>query len=324
MSHFATGTVLRLVRANSGQVVAFGIRSGVCTVPTPRADAAFGKISQDTCGGSPLGIRAGGLARRTVVPLKQNRVDGRQTSIRSWVRGLLGHRRGVIVASVLLLASGGGAIGVAATSQTHAPIPTAAAAGSIGPLGADTSGRVPGRTITADRPKSSGPAGPTVEGPVLPASIPVAITIPAIGVHSVLRPLGLNPDGTLQVPQPGPFYNQAAWYKGSPTPGEPGPSIIEGHIDSAAEGPSVFFRLGALKPGDQVEVTLADQTVAVFTVTGIRQYPKNAFPTATVYGNTNFAALRLLTCGGTFNPATHSYEANTVVYAALTASHPTS
>lgn len=157
---------------------------------------------------------------------------------------------------------------------------------------------------------------------MLSASKPVAIAIPALGVQSSLQPLGLNPDGTLQVPQPGPLYNEAAWYKYSPTPGRPGPSIIEGHIDSAADGPSVFFRLGALKPGDQIDVTLADQTVAVFSVTGVRLYPKSAFPTATVYGHTNFAALRVLTCGGSFDHAAHSYTANTVVFAALTSSHP--
>jgi hypothetical protein len=160
-----------------------------------------------------------------------------------------------------------------------------------------------------------------VAGPVVAASAPVAIAIPAIAVNSGLQPLGLNPDGTLQVPQPGPLYNEAAWYKYSPTPGQPGPSVIEGHIDSAADGPSVFFRLGALKPGDQIDVTLADRTVAVFTVTGVRQYPKDAFPTATVYGNTDFAALRLVTCGGAFDSVTRSYKANTVVFAALTSSH---
>jgi len=154
-------------------------------------------------------------------------------------------------------------------------------------------------------------------------SQPLSIAIPAIGVQSDLLQLGMNPTGTIEVPPLGntPETNEAAWFDDSPTPGEVGPSVIEGHIDSAYQGPSVFFRLGALVPGDTIDVTLADGTVAVFTVTGVRQYPKTGFPTQVVYGNTNFAALRLITCGGTFDYTTHQYLANTVVFASLTSSH---
>ncbi|MGH9082683.1 MAG: class F sortase [Acidimicrobiales bacterium] len=159
-------------------------------------------------------------------------------------------------------------------------------------------------------------------GPTLARSDPVAIDIPAIAVTSSLQDLGLAPTGSIEVPLPGPRYNEAAWYDGSPTPGEVGPAIIEGHIDSAATGPSVFFRLGALVPGDGVDVTLADGTVAVFSVTGVRQYPKADFPTNVVYGNTDFAALRLVTCGGSFDHTTGHYLANTVVFASLQSSHP--
>lgn len=201
-------------------------------------------------------------------------------------------------ASLALFAGAGGTIGLAAASQQHAPEPAQSAAG---------------RT----RPAVS---SPTV-GPTLARSDPVTIGIPAIGVTSGLQDLGLAPTGAIAVPSPGPAYNEAAWYDGSPTPGQIGPSIIEGHIDSAATGPSVFFRLGALVPGDTVDVTLADGVVAVFTVTGVRQYPKATFPTGMVYGNTDFAALRLITCGGAFDPATGHYLANTVVFAALTSSH---
>ncbi|MGH9099930.1 MAG: sortase domain-containing protein, partial [Acidimicrobiales bacterium] len=119
----------------------------------------------------------------------------------------------------------------------------------------------------------------------------------------------------------GPDYNEAAWYEYSPTPGQLGPAVIEGHIDSAAEGPSVFFDLGALVPGDHVDVARADGTVAVFTVTGVREYPKTSFPTTAVYGNTDFAALRLITCGGAFDYATGHYLDNTIVFASLTSHH---
>ncbi len=267
--------------------------------------------------------------------------------------GQRGRRRGRIAGLVgaVLLAGGGSAIGVAATSQDHAPQPTRAVAGTIGPLtskrsrssqrgalpapkGDRPARRSPSTTAGArasskvDRRSSRKPTTATtgVVGPSLSRSLPVGITIPAIGVHSKLQYVGLNPNGTIQVPPLNNpvLTNEAAWYKYSPTPGQPGPSIIEGHVDSAAEGPSVFFHLGALKPGDKVYVTLKDKTVAVFTVTGVREYPKSHFPTLTVYGNTDYAALRLLTCGGQFDYQTRHYLSNIVVFASLTSSHPLS
>ena len=150
------------------------------------------------------------------------------------------------------------------------------------------------------------------------ASIPTAIAIPALRIHSRLQRLGQNPDGTIQVPTPGPLYNTPGWYRYSPTPGTLGPAIILGHVDSANDGPSIFYRLGELKPGDTISITRADTTTAVFAVTAVRRYPKSSFPTHLVYGNTNQPALRLLTCGGTFDHATGHYRDNIVVYATLT------
>jgi sortase (surface protein transpeptidase) len=159
---------------------------------------------------------------------------------------------------------------------------------------------------------------------VLAQSPPVSISIPAIGVTSKLMQVGLNADDTIQVPplNDPPLTNEAAWYKYSPTPGQPGPSIIEGHVDSASEGPSVFFRLGALKPGDLVNVTLADRQVAVFKISAVRSYLKSQFPTAAVYGFTDYASLRLITCGGSFDAQRGSYNSNVVAFAALVSAHP--
>lgn len=217
------------------------------------------------------------------------------------------------MAAAASLLGGASAVGVAVASQEHAPRPGPTAAGTIG----------------RDRPASPRTTvgrrtAPVVVGPTLRRSPPISVAIPAIGVVSSLQDLGLASTGAIAVPRPGPSYNEAAWYDGSPTPGQLGPSIIEGHIDSAATGPSVFFKLGALEPGETVDVTLQDGTVAVFTVTGVRQYLKAAFPTGVVYGNTDFAALRLITCGGTFDYTTGHYLSNTVVFADLTSSHPAS
>jgi hypothetical protein len=152
---------------------------------------------------------------------------------------------------------------------------------------------------------------------VLLPSEPVSLTIPAIGVDTPVRDLGLDAGGGLEVPQPGPHYDEAAWYRHSPTPGELGPSVILGHIDSAANGPSVFFRLGELAAGDLVEVSRADGSSAVFTVDVVHRYAKADFPTELVYGDLDHAGLRILTCGGAFDRGARSYIDNIVVFASL-------
>jgi sortase (surface protein transpeptidase) len=130
-------------------------------------------------------------------------------------------------------------------------------------------------------------------------------------VRTSLVRLGLTPAGTLQVP---PSFAVAGWYDGSPRPGAPGSAIIAGHIDSLT-GPAVFYHLASLRPGDRAYIRRADGTLTVFRVTTIRTYPKDRFPTAAVYGPAPGPQLRLITCGGTFDPALGSYLSNVVVYA---------
>lgn len=150
-------------------------------------------------------------------------------------------------------------------------------------------------------------------GPALTHSEPARLDIPSVGIHTSLLHLGLNPDDTLEVPS---RPMQAGWYAGSPTPGERGPSIISGHVDSAETGPAVFHRLGDVSPGDRIDVTREDGSVASFEVTAVRSFAKNDFPTQTVYGNTANASLRLITCGR-WNVTTREYDGNIVVFAQL-------
>jgi sortase (surface protein transpeptidase) len=208
-----------------------------------------------------------------------------------------------LVAGVLA-ASGAIAIAVAIAGQQDAPQPPRSVAGSL-ERNAETV------------PRSSPKPAPEL---ALPSSKPVAIDIPAIGVHSVIQFVGLTPEHTVQVPAPGPHYNEAAWYKYSSTPGSTGPAVIVGHVDSAAEGPSVFFDLGDLRPEDKVLITRADGLVAVFTVDGVRSYHKDDFPTKLVYGKDEHAVLRLVTCGGPFDDSTGHYVDNIVVFASLVGS----
>jgi hypothetical protein len=152
------------------------------------------------------------------------------------------------------------------------------------------------------------------EGPLMARSVPVRLTVPSVHIDTDLLRLGLNSDGTLQVPWR-PLL--AGWYQGSPTPGELGPAIIAGHVDSWATGPAVFYHLGEVAVGARVAVTRADTSVATFQVTAVTTYPKTAFPTSQIYGDVNRAELRLITCAN-WNSATQEYDADVVVFARLT------
>ena len=151
---------------------------------------------------------------------------------------------------------------------------------------------------------------------MLAASKPVTLTIPSIGVSSAVQHLGQEADGTLETPA-GRRYDEAAWYRHSPTPGSLGPAILLGHVDSAANGPSVFFRLGELRAGDLVSVGRADGSTAVFVVDEVRRYAKDDFPTKLVYDDIDHSGLRILTCGGAFDASAGHYVDNVIVFASL-------
>lgn len=232
-----------------------------------------------------------------------------------------GRRRGrlaTLVSTVLVL-SGVAFIGVALDQRQQ--LPARSALGSVGqPAEVPAQVEVPVQgqdpAPVGRRPRTA-PTAEHVVSPVLAASPPLAVAIPAINVQSSLLRLGQSPDGSMAVPTPGPSYDKAGWYKYSPTPGSLGPAVIVGHVNSAESGPSVFFRLASLRPRDTVLVTRADGSVAVFAVDDVRRYPKDRFPTQLVYGNTDHAALRLITCGGPFDDDSGHYRDNIIVRASL-------
>ena len=128
-----------------------------------------------------------------------------------------------------------------------------------------------------------------------------------------LGTLGLNPDRTVQVPT---NYQQPGWFRLGPSPGEVGSAVILGHVDDL-KGPAVFFRLGSLKVGDKVEVSLANGVLAHFKVTTMATYPKTQFPAKQVYASHGYSALQLVTCGGAFDTRTGHYLSNVVAYTTL-------
>jgi Sortase domain len=188
------------------------------------------------------------------------------------------------------------------TASTSAPAPSAS------PTSTPAVGRIP--------PIPGGPTGPAHPDPRATVSVgpPVRVTIPSIGVDSSLEALGLLPDKSLQTPAQ---WGVAGWYAGGVRPGDPGPAVIAGHVDSTS-GPAVFYRLRDLQVGADVYVTTQSGRRLHFVVDRRQQFPKTQFPTEAVYGPTPLPVLRLITCTGAFDADAHSYLDNLIVTAHLT------
>ncbi|KRF19012.1 hypothetical protein ASG90_03770 [Nocardioides sp. Soil797] len=164
------------------------------------------------------------------------------------------------------------------------------------------------------------PVGPASAQPLGPSS-PVSISVPRIDVSSEVITLGTTDDGILEVPQPGPDLDKAAWFDKSPTPGQPGPAIIEGHVSTKEGGPSVFFDLARLRPGDDITVQRQDGTTVTFEVYAVRTFAKDKFPTQLVYGgDLSTPTLRLITCSN-FDASIGHHTGNLVVFSKLTDVH---
>jgi len=200
-----------------------------------------------------------------------------------------------------LCAAGGIALAIA--GQTHKWVPPPLPAGW----------EAPKVVVPAQPPPGSVGGGQLSAAPMAP-SVPVSIDIPRIRVHAKVIGLGLTRGGAMAVPPLSmPFLT--GWYDRGPTPGERGAAVIIGHVDAASVGPAVFYDLGDLRPGQDIYVTLADGRTAVFTVAAAALYPKAGFPSGTVFGYTGRPTLRLITCGGVFDPQTGHYLSNIVVFA---------
>lgn len=180
-----------------------------------------------------------------------------------------------------------------------------------------------GTTDAATSPSASSPpsdafsAGglqdPSIPEPAGDAAPPTRVQIPAIGVDTTLEDLAIDASGRLAAPVD---FDLAGWYSGGVVPGQVGPAIIAGHVDSPT-APAVFADIGALAPGDEIVVTLADGSTLTFEVSGSTQSAKAEFPTAAVYSNVPAPELRLITCGGIFDASTGHYLDNLIVFAEL-------
>ncbi|MBB5081144.1 class F sortase [Nonomuraea endophytica] len=146
-------------------------------------------------------------------------------------------------------------------------------------------------------------------------SEPVRLEIPGLKLKAGITPRGLNKDGTARVPSASQAH-LVSWYKHGPAPGEPGAAALFGHVDSTT-GPAVFHSVATLRPDALIKVVRADASTAMFRVRSVEAFPKRDFPSERVYSDTDRPELRLITCGGTFDPVKREYADNVVVFAGL-------
>jgi LPXTG-site transpeptidase (sortase) family protein len=209
---------------------------------------------------------------------------------------------GAVRAAVVL---GGGVTGVALAS-------------TVGSDGSDgRAGSAPSSPASGSAPASAGSGTEGFQDPAAPAArssaTPVSVSIPAIGVQSDLEDLHRGSAGELDPPVD---WDSAGWFSDGIVPGEVGPAVIAGHVDSPTSA-AVFFRLDELVAGDEIHVAMSDGTTRTFTVDRSERAAKSAFPTSDVYGTTPTAQLRLITCDGVFDTATGHYTDNLIVFADL-------
>ncbi len=235
---------------------------------------------------------------------------------------------------------------VAATARPASPLARPRRTATLGVVLAVTAGLLlgcaagPDRAVTpgpvAATPARSGPdpaAGPSVTAsppvgspssdaaaPVVPGEgvAPAQVRVPVIGIDEKLIDLGLQADGTMEVPAD---WDRVGWFTGGGRPGGAGPTVIAGHVDSLT-GPAVFYRLTELVVGDLIEVTDVEGRILTYAVYRVEDVPKDDFPTAEVFGARPTDELRLITCTGVFDPASARHADNRVVFAELTTAPP--
>lgn len=215
----------------------------------------------------------------------------------------------MVAGGVALAVLGVGSIALgAAARRSGPPVPPP---GGLVAAGYETG---PKAVPAAPDDPAAAPVVPVVSD-VVDNSPATHLSFPRMRIDTELMVLDLADDGSVAVPPDNPDA-PAGWYGRGSSPGEPGPTVVLGHVDTKA-GPGVFYGLGATRVGDRMSVARMDGRVAEYEVKRVASYPQSNFPTDEVYGPTSGSELRLITCGGRFDRANGGYQANIVVFATL-------
>jgi len=199
-----------------------------------------------------------------------------------------------------------------AVALTAALVLTGCASGTTGPTPTRSVGAGAEPSAPASAPAPPATPSPEPAAPVVAVGAePARVSVPAIDLDEPLIGLGIAEGGAMEVPVDA---DEVGWFTGGGRPGGRGPTVIAAHVDSTT-GPAVFFRLSELVPGDEVTVTTVEGTAVRYVVDEVVDVPKAEFPTARVFGARPGDELRLITCGGVFDPGSGHYDENRVVFA---------
>lgn len=141
---------------------------------------------------------------------------------------------------------------------------------------------------------------------------PTRLRIADLDVDAPLDAVGLEDDGAMELPDD---VQRVGWYEPGVRPGESGSAVLAGHVDSRTTGPGALFELRRLDPGATLEVELADGTVQRWEVVARSRYGRDELPIDELFRWEGPQQLKIITCGGDFDPATGSYEENVVIHA---------
>lgn len=213
-----------------------------------------------------------------------------------------------LLASVVILVVGGlGLAGALHRSSADANAGSAPAAS----VPTDSPAPIPGPSSAGSGTSATSASSAARAADPAAGVHPITLQIPSIGVNTSLELLGVAADGTLQTPAD---PKHAGWFTGSAVPGDPGPVVVAGHVDSKT-GPAVFAHLKKVVIGAPITVTLSGGKQVGYRVTSVVAYAKDKFPTQRVYGAVPDSELRLITCGGAFVDS--EYVDNVIVFAVL-------
>lgn len=162
-------------------------------------------------------------------------------------------------------------------------------------------------------PSTNKPAATVVDDYEVPADHPRYLNIPVLGVHARVLSVGLTNSGA--VGTPGNVYD-TAWYNGSAKPGQPGATLIDGHVSSWTSN-GVFYGLKQLSTGDQLQIETGDSRVILYKVIAVRTYAANSVDMNAVLSPIapSKSGLNLISCGGDVIAGTNDFSQRIVVFA---------
>jgi sortase (surface protein transpeptidase) len=121
---------------------------------------------------------------------------------------------------------------------------------------------------------------------------PVRMQIPAIDIDAPVEQVGF-----LDVPRD---PANVAWFKTGSAPGEPGTATFDGHLNWIGFAPAVFWNLGKLHEGDEIDVLGGNGERQSWRVDLVTSVPYTSQPPDWLYAGAGPPRISLITCDGSW------------------------